>query len=266
LPSPFGREAFLAKVSWIDDWPLVNNGQKLQLSFEAPQNPASISQSWRDDFDQEELAVGWYNKSERSQIPLLAPSLLTSADTPLKREWSLHERPGWLRLHGGPYDLQSLESPTMLVRKQSIRDGTWTTRLDFNPSKPTYEAGMVLYWNLYTFASIGVRRAASGAGREIRFTHPDGRTGSFKHSAHPLHYDGPVTLVISCASTHYKLGYIASAPASEMTWLEPIPMQVMTADPPRGMAFTGMMTGVYAFGEREPCLSPADFEFVNWGA
>lgn len=41
-------------------------------------------------------------------------------------------------------------------------------------------------------------------------------------------------------------------------------MEVMTADPPKGMAFTGMMLGLYAFGELEPCLRPADSCFAAW--
>lgn len=49
-----------------------------------------------------------------------------------------------------------------------------------------------------------------------------------------------------------------------MSWSEDIPMQDITADPPKGMAFTGMMLGVYAFGELEPCLDVADFEFAAW--
>lgn len=108
-----------------------------------------------------------------------------NADTPLKREWSLEERPGWLRLRGGPYDLTSLESPTMLLRKQTRSTGIWITELDFQPSKETYEAGSVLYWNLYTFASIGIRKSPSGnkTARELHITHPSSEEpGKFKVS------------------------------------------------------------------------------------
>lgn len=105
---------------------------------------------------------------------------LISTDTPLKREWSLTERPEHLRLWGGPYNLQSLESPTLLLRKQTRSTGIWSTRLHFDPNRPTCEAGTVLYWNLYTFASIGVR-ASLGGGREIWFTQPgDQGPGTFK--------------------------------------------------------------------------------------
>lgn len=109
-------------------------------------------------------------------------------DTPLKREWSLTARPGWLRLHGGPYNLQSLESPTMLLRKQTRSTGIWTTRIDFNPTKETYEAGTVLYWNCYTSASIGLRKSRSEGGREVHIMLPSGGPGNSK-----VTYSSPIS-------------------------------------------------------------------------
>ena len=38
----------------------------------------------------------------------------------------------------------------------------------------------------------------------------------------------------------------------------------MTVVPPVGAAFTGMMLGLYAFGELEGCLVPADFKFAEF--
>lgn len=39
--------------------------------------------------------------------------------------------------------------------------------------------------------------------------------------------------------------------------------EVMTRDPPVGAPFTGMMLGLYAFGELERCLVPADFRYAE---
>lgn len=65
FPSPLGRETFLMKVHWEHDWPVFNNGQKLALEIE------SKEPEWRDDFSREELALGWYTKSEDSRLPCL---------------------------------------------------------------------------------------------------------------------------------------------------------------------------------------------------
>ncbi|GAB7347030.1 hypothetical protein MBLNU459_g3175t2 [Dothideomycetes sp. NU459] len=247
LPSPLGRETFLMKVTWgDDDWPIFNEGRKLQLSFESYQKPAPTTSDWRQDFSAQALPLGWYTKN-----------------TPLKQEYSLTERPGYLRLWGGPYSLNSHESPTMLLRKQTSVSGTWSTRLDFDPSSPNYEAGIVLYWNMYTLASIGIRKNKS-RDREIHITQPGVGPGILKHNAYPLPLaNSPVILHISCSASQYRLGVSIEAD-SEVEWLGSIPVEKMTADPPKGMAFTGMMLGLYAFGEMEPCLSPADFEYVKW--
>jgi beta-xylosidase len=77
-------------------------------------------------------------------------------DTPLKREYSLSARPGHLRLYGGPYDLSSPESPTLLLRKQTKFDQTFQATLDFQPSQPGYEAGIVVWYSMYSYASIGI--------------------------------------------------------------------------------------------------------------
>lgn len=72
-----------------------------------------------------------------------------------------------------------------------------------------------------------------------------------------------MTLGFACSATSYKLFLISEDDAS-LQHLEDVPVTVMTADPPKGMAFTGMMLGLYAFGEMEACLSPADFEYTKW--
>lgn len=77
-------------------------------------------------------------------------------DTPLKQEWSLSERKGHLRLHGGPYDLSSPESPTLLLRKQTAFDQSFSATLDFHPSGSGYEAGIVIWWSMFSYASIGI--------------------------------------------------------------------------------------------------------------
>lgn len=52
------------EVSWENDWPIFNRGEKLQLMFEAEATPAQPVSEWRDGFQESEcLALGWYHKS-----------------------------------------------------------------------------------------------------------------------------------------------------------------------------------------------------------
>lgn len=64
LPSPFGRETFLMRVRWVDDWPVFDEGRSLQLDFQSSQDAVTPDYNWREDFNSESLTLGWYNKSE----------------------------------------------------------------------------------------------------------------------------------------------------------------------------------------------------------
>lgn len=166
-----------------------------------------------------------------------------------------------LRLWGGPYNLQSLESPTLVLRKQTFARGIWETRLDFRAQYHHCEAGTVVYWNPYIFTSIGIRKGANGENRIIRLTVPTS-AGDFKTTDRPLDHTGSVKLAIRCSENGYNLGYAELG--DEYKWLEPISMDIMTTAPPRGMSFTGMMFGLYSFGELQKCLEPADFAFASF--
>lgn len=68
---------------------------------------------------------------------------------------------------------------------------------------------------------------------------------------------GQVKLAIKRSEIGYSLGYAGLNNGCK--WLEPISMEIMTADSPRGMSLTGMIFGFYSFGELQMCLEPADF-------
>lgn len=101
--------------------------------------------------------------------PLAAVFLLNpGADTPLKQSYSLEERPGCLRLYGNCYDLSSPESPTMLLRKQTAYAQSFEATMAFEPSKAGYEAGIVLWWNQFSYATIGVALVKLADGEEVQ--------------------------------------------------------------------------------------------------
>lgn len=76
-----------------------------------------------------------------------------------------------------------------------------------------------------------------------------------------------VRLVIECGD-RYKFGFqeLRDDESNEETirWIGEADNRSMTAAPPVGVAFTGMMVGLYAFGERQRCLDPADFHYALW--
>lgn len=122
------------------------------------------------------------------------------------------------------------------------------------------EAGAVVYWNHGTFASVGVC-LSEGKGRVVRFSRPVGAEEGEVVEVDGLG-EGPVVLVIRSRGEWYELGFweVGGEEEEEVRWLGRVSKRVMTRDPEVGAAFTGMMFGVYAFGD---CLTPADFEYVE---
>jgi beta-xylosidase len=58
-----GRETFLVKVDWEDDWPVFNNGKNIRLQTEGRNGQQLVHQaSWKADLNKESLELGWYQK------------------------------------------------------------------------------------------------------------------------------------------------------------------------------------------------------------
>ena len=58
-----GRETFLVKVDWEDDWPVFNNGENIRLRTEGRDGQQLVRQaSWEADLTKGALELGWYQK------------------------------------------------------------------------------------------------------------------------------------------------------------------------------------------------------------
>jgi hypothetical protein len=73
----------------------------------------------------------------------------------------------------------------------------------------------------------------------------------------PNQYD----LAIHADQQNYTLSLNSSHTTSysHQHYKHTVPVSQLITSPPVGGAFTGMMFGLYAFGNGEPCLDPADF-------
>lgn len=152
----------------------------------------------------------------------------------------------------------------MFLRKQTARQTLWTTQLNYQPDSTRTEAGTVVWWNYFTYSSIGIRRSTSGS-RMIRYRPAVGDA----IDAALQTAEADVLLLIDCQNLEYRLGFVelhseAAGVSSKdnIKWVGSVSTDTMTRDPEVGAAFTGMMLGLYAFGELEPCLTPAIFRFA----
>ncbi|KFA50105.1 hypothetical protein S40293_06381 [Stachybotrys chartarum IBT 40293] len=253
-----GRETFLVKVDWENDWPIFNGGANVALQttgrkpVQQSAGQAENGVKWRADLSRHNLELGWYHKN-----------------TPLKNCHSLTERPGFLRLYGNCYELTSPESPALLLRKQSSYNETFSARLSFRPSRLGYEAGVVLWWNQYSHAAVGVASVKLSNDAQplptVVLREPTGKNGDIKISyplleaGKDLDTDEPIHISIRARPTEYQLDVSISEHRASASFAS----ETLTIFPPVGGAFCGAMYGIYSFGKNEPVLDAADFTDIE---
>lgn len=181
----------------------------------------------------------------------------------------------------------------MLLRKQTSYFQTFEVTMEFKSQKLGCEAGLVLWWSQFSYATIGVR--CGGIISDPEKPHlvcrtPKGRPGEFQVR---LSWPGlwnkcsdakiflaqttsshisdsvatvpnttmPVKLILVCEDNTYRLSFEQGQGGSQ-THVS-CSAEDLTIMPPVGGAFTGVMFGVYAFGRGEPVLDPADFTNIR---
>ncbi|KAF3036591.1 hypothetical protein E8E12_007415 [Didymella heteroderae] len=256
-----GRETFLVKVEWVNGWPVFNDGKNIRFETEsrdqvsqlvARSKPGSVRWQAALGYGSDNLELGWYQKN-----------------TPLKAFHSLTERPNYLRIYGGCYDLSSPEAPALLLRKQESFHDRFSTTLEFNPSRKGYEAGITVWWSMYSFASIGITlvlrrgeliptvvcRQPTGAAGKMTTMYP---AIASRSASQAFDASAPAELSAQATPTTYTM----ELSQGQFKWAFPFNTKDLCIMPPVGGAFTGTMFGIYSFGLLEPVLDPADFKDI----
>lgn len=76
----------------------------------------------------------------------------------------------------------------MLLRRQTAFVQTFAAVLDFEPKRAGYEAGLVLWWDTHSFASIGVTLTSEG--RILKIKTPTDVPDAFEVCARSLRTKG----------------------------------------------------------------------------
>lgn len=192
-------------------------------------------------------------------------------DTLLKDCYTLTVRRGAPRLYGNRYSLPSPGCPSMLLRKQTSYNETFQAKMQFNPRKHGYEAGIALWWSQFSHATIGITLVELYDGqseKRVILRWPEGllstetRTMKLPNSS-DLHRESsstlqPFTLRIEAQLSSYKL---------VLSWRDvncdfDFSASYLTVAPPVGSVYGGMLFGLYALGDGEPVLDPADFSDI----
>jgi beta-xylosidase len=246
-PGFLSRETFLSPVNWEDGWPLFNNHQEIGLEMPGLYDIEPPTE-WRDDFEDgnPELSLGWY-----------------TVGTPLKSLYSKTERPGYLRVYGGYNNLTIPETSAVYLQKQKHYNIEWSTSLEFDPEDHKEEAGAIIYANDTAHHEVGVRLCSGENAQKCAFTRVVNQEGDIEEKEIPLDYPEKATqLHIMTNYTTCSLGYSQDnqPPKYSTTFSTSL---LTTAENGTG-TFTGSMLGVYATGNGETVVRPADFSYAKW--
>lgn len=257
-----GRETALEPVTWTDDgWPLINYGKGASLVNIAPDiismHPdgtiyrRGYDYPYRDDFDSEVIGLDW-----------------EFVRNPVKNDYSLSERPGWMRIYTSKGFLSDLKAENIFVRREEELCYRAETLVDFNPSKAGEQAGLVCYYSTATYARLSLEY---DRGRCLRLVINRNHGEEITATVHDIP-DGPIRLkaVVDHLTRTFYYSPVTICPAGlESDWIcagtlnncvylcdEGVP-----DDPKR---HTGTLVGIYALSGASSGRTPADFDYFEY--
>jgi xylan 1,4-beta-xylosidase len=238
-----GRETCLAPLTWTEDgWPVVSAEKTVDVNVQTnvvlPQQKVE-AEPVRDDFVDPYLRLCW-----------------NFLRNPYAEDWSLTERPGWLRLYGSSRTLDSLDSPAFVGRRQQHFQVSVRTLLEFRPEQEGHEAGLTVLMNEQHHYEIAVTLEHGERCVIVRR-----RIGDLVAIVtRTVIEEGPIELEIRAESDSYSFLY---AKVGE-------PMRRMASGATRYLStevaggFTGVYLGMYATGNGGGKTSPADFDWFEY--
>lgn len=237
-----GRETFLAPVTWSEDgWPKVGGDGAMKKEYPVPNLPEHIweKKPVRDNFKGRDLDFVW-----------------NFLRNPHDADWSLSEKPGHLRLNGSGINFEQKDSPAFVCRRQTAFDMVASTKLDFTPTVPNEEAGLVIRGNdenHYDFV-ISMR-----AGKRVALLRKflQGRVAELRYKEIP---DGDVVLRISSTDREYQ--FWAQKEGETAALLGTASTKDLSTE--RIGGFTGVFIGLFASGNGTANANPADFDWFDF--
>ncbi|MBN1130912.1 MAG: family 43 glycosylhydrolase [Chitinispirillaceae bacterium] len=236
-----GRETFLAPLTWnADGWPKVGTDGIVREEYPAPNLPQHVweKEPVRDNFDSTGLRLPW-----------------NFVRNPRVSDWSLTDRPGFLRLKGGLYNFTLKQPLAFVCRRQTAFAMSAAAKLSFMPTASNEEAGLVVRGNdknhydlLITLhenkRSVMFRKVLAGTATET----------TYREIA-----DGDIILCIGATELSYQFSYQEEGETA--VHLGTALTKDLSTEVIQG--FTGVFIGMYLSGNGRSCANPADFDWFD---
>ena len=238
-----GRETFLAPVTWTEDgWPIVNEGNPVKLQMECDYNLKlhqwNSSESVRDDFNSQNLRLCW-----------------NYVRNPIEENYSLTERPGFLRLWGGADTLDDAAAVTFLGRRQTQFKCKIAATIDFNPKNENEEAGLAIIMSNTNHYEMGIGKRNDKRVLFVRKRVADMRV----EVVEDIEEGGELILKIDADEQKYYFSYSVNNKEKE---LASGITKYISAELTSG--WNGVMIGMYATGNGKKSVCQADFDWFDY--
>jgi len=234
--SPLGRETFLAPIRWEDGWPWVDPEHVRHLVVRAPGLPQAPVEAPGpvEDFDADELTPPWVR-----------------AGYPRQGKVSLSERPGFLRLWGGPLQEGKVAgAQVMVARHQSdfVFEARATT--EFEPEEGDLGGLRIYQTDAYRYDLV----VACSGGRKVALL--SAHVGGLSSSSLPVVITAKrFELVVRGDLDSYNFSVVCDG--SEV-FVATAPTRLLGSEV--AQTWTGTLIGVWAAGSGGPCRAPLDVD------
>jgi len=265
--SPLGRETAIQKCVWgVDDWLRKEHGsQQPTIVVEQPMCTPEVDSPLATDLNP--IVVSF----DVSTLPIDFQWLRTPYP---ERLFSLHARPGWLRLYGRE-SVGSWFEQALVARRQQHHSYMATTTVDFEPTEFNQSAGLVAYYNRHKFHYLQVS-FDEALGRVISILSCNGDYPESKLSfepSNPVVVPGSGAISLRVQVSEHELRFFwrqanAATANAEVQWQSVGPIldaSVLSDEAGRGehASFTGAFVGMLAY-DISGMATPADFSHFDY--
>lgn len=227
-----GRETFLAKVDWVDGWPVINEGKPIQIEMEYPgfhvvQQP---TQPYETNFTAYDMKWVYLRNPQENCYQFT---------------------PNGLALTGNAYNLSDVANPAFLGIRQNYLTGTATFAMAFQPTQPNEEAGVSVFYKFDAHLDIAMVQANGETCIQLRKT-----VGDINHVQNSIPCpNGQATIRIEATPLEYA--FYVTIDGKETHLGGGLTRHVSTEA--HELGFTGVFFALYATGNGKDATTPALF-------
>lgn len=242
-----GRETFLAKVTWEDDWPVINKSVgKLEDAMEiALKESKTLPKEPAYHFDCKEL-----------------PYDFVMLRNPEPSMYSLEERPGYLRMYLKPETMKDASTPSFIGVRQKHHDYQVNVKMEHYTLRENDSAGLAVIqsnehhirFEAFCKDSFTYVRAVSCIKGEDSLI--------AEKEIEP--YKGAGTIFMKLVNYGAKLSFYTKKDDEWIPVMEDVGIDFLSTEAAGG--FTGCVIGMYASSNGEPCSDFVDYQWFSYGS